>query len=78
MIFPKTFTFILLAFSLAIISSNSAAQAASFVDPHVILRDNFQGWGTSLAWWADVVGGMESEIVDHVVDAIFSVWFTLD
>lgn len=27
------------------------------VDPNLVLVDNFDGWGTSLCWWANVVGG---------------------
>ena len=27
------------------------------VDPGSVLVDNFTGWGTSLCWWANVVGG---------------------
>jgi O-glycosyl hydrolase len=27
------------------------------VDPNTLLVNNFQGWGTSLCWWANVVGG---------------------
>ena len=27
------------------------------VDPTSVLVDNFTGWGTSLCWWANVVGG---------------------
>jgi len=27
------------------------------INPHVVLVDNFEGWGTSLCWWANVLGG---------------------
>lgn len=27
------------------------------VDPKLVLVDNFDGWGTSLCWWANLVGG---------------------
>jgi len=27
------------------------------IDPHLVLVDNFEGWGTSLCWWANVAGG---------------------
>lgn len=27
------------------------------VDPHTVLVPSFEGWGTSLCWWANVVGG---------------------
>lgn len=47
---------------------------SAFVDPNVVLQKNFKGWGTSLAWWADVVGGMDQDVFDYVVDNLFSVW----
>lgn len=46
---------------------------SAYVDPGVVLQPSFKGWGTSLAWWADVVGGMDQDVFDHVVDALFSV-----
>lgn len=49
---------------------------SSFVDPNVVLQPNFKGWGTSLAWWADMVGGMESDVFDYVIDSLFSVHAT--
>jgi O-glycosyl hydrolase len=27
------------------------------INPHAVLVDNFEGWGTSLCWWANVLGG---------------------
>ena len=27
------------------------------VDPNLVLVEDFEGWGTSLCWWANVVGG---------------------
>ena len=38
-----------------------AAQSADIsatVNPSSVLVANFQGWGTSLSWWANVVGGL--------------------
>ena len=26
------------------------------INPHAVLVDNFEGWGTSLCWWANVLG----------------------
>ena len=31
--------------------------AAATVNPHAVLVNSFAGWGTSLCWWAHVVGG---------------------
>src|SRR6478609_7532090 len=38
--------------------SSAPAQTSvqTIVDPNVILVDNFEGWGTSLCWWANMVG----------------------
>lgn len=33
---------------------------------------NFEGWGTSLAWWAEFVGTLEPERQDQVLNMIFS------
>ena len=33
------------------------AQYTAVVNPASVLVANFQGWGTSLAWWSNVVGG---------------------
>lgn len=52
-----------------------AQEEGSFVDPNIVLQEKFQGWGTSLAWWADMVGGMEPDVIEHVTDALFSVRF---
>ena len=54
--------------------SGTTAVAASGFSPgaiEVTSRDayRFQGWGTSLAWWANVVGGWQSS--KQIVDALF-------
>jgi O-glycosyl hydrolase len=33
-------------------------------------RQTFEGWGTSLCWWANHVGGWSQDAVDAVVDAV--------
>ena len=33
------------------------ADYTALVDPNVVVVTNFEGWGTSLCWWANVVGG---------------------
>lgn len=38
-----------------------------FQDIHVI----WDGWGTSLCWWANFVGGLPKEDFDYVVDLLF-------
>ncbi|CAG7722702.1 unnamed protein product, partial [Allacma fusca] len=32
----------------------------------------FEGWGTSLAWWPDVLGKMPEDVIDHITKAFFS------
>ena len=45
-------------FSLLLFCSLLSARAdyTAFVDPSVVVVANFEGWGTSLCWWANVVG----------------------
>ncbi len=33
------------------------SQTIAVVNPSLVLVDNFQGWGTSICWWGNVVGG---------------------
>ena len=40
------------------------------VDPKTVLVDDFEGWGTSLCWWANVVGGYSNR--DEYADLAFS------
>ncbi|HEV2330652.1 MAG TPA: glycoside hydrolase [Verrucomicrobiae bacterium] len=40
------------------------------INPANILVDNFQGWGVSLCWWANVVGGYTNR--DEYADLIFN------
>src|SRR5215467_1267850 len=66
-----------LVLSLALVPSPAggmSALASSISSPGVIELTStdayqFQGWGTSLAWWANVVGGWQSS--EQIVDALF-------
>lgn len=40
------------------------------IDPSKVLVDDFQGWGVSLCWWANVVGGYSNR--DEYADLIFN------
>ncbi len=40
------------------------------VDPLNVLVDHFQGWGVSLCWWANIVGGYSNR--DEYADLIFN------
>jgi O-glycosyl hydrolase len=44
-------------FSLTCIVTGSAATNLTVIDARTVLVRNFEGWGTSLCWWAHVVGG---------------------
>lgn len=35
-------------------------------------RQTFEGWGTTLCWWANVIGGWSEENVDKVMDLLYS------
>jgi hypothetical protein len=48
---------------------------SSFVDPQVVYKE-WAGWGTSLAWFSDVLGGMPDDVHDEIVDGLFSVCLT--
>jgi O-glycosyl hydrolase len=50
----KVRTFVLL---LSLAAIPASADYTAFVDPNVVVVTNFEGWGTSLCWWANVVGG---------------------
>src|SRR5579864_7310826 len=54
---PRSHRFTLCLFML--LGSKAFAQTdyTATVDPNLVLVDNFEGWGTSLCWWANVVGG---------------------
>lgn len=46
-----------LFFALAVITPARAATNVITVDARAVLVSRFEGWGTSLCWWANVVGG---------------------
>lgn len=35
-------------------------------------RQTFEGWGTTLCWWANVIGGWSEENIDTVMDLLYS------
>ena len=46
---------------IVLVLAQSRTMAASVdytatINPHAVLVDNFEGWGTSLCWWANVLG----------------------
>jgi O-glycosyl hydrolase len=47
----------------------SSAAAVAKISPDKILVDDFQGWGVSLCWWANVVGGYSNR--DEYADLVF-------
>jgi O-glycosyl hydrolase len=48
------------------------AQATiAVVDPSVIYVRNWEGWGTSLAWWATIVGGWSDTNRNALADTFF-------
>lgn len=44
----------------------------AFVDPGVVF-ETWRGWGTSLAWFGDVLGGFDQGVQDEIINALFSV-----
>ena len=49
------------------------AHAQYFVNPRAVYVESFEGWGTSLAWWPDVLGHMSDEVIEKVTTSFFSV-----
>lgn len=47
------------------------------VNPNLVLQDDFQGFGTSLAWWADVVGGWSEPQRSQLMNYLFADTFTI-
>ena len=54
-----TLSKVILAAFLATVCRTTPAQTTytALVDPNLVLVDSFEGWGVSLCWWANVVGG---------------------
>lgn len=60
-------------FSLALLSIIlGATTEAAFVDPQYRLVE-WTGWGTSLAWFSDNLGGFDQTVMDEINKAFFSV-----
>lgn len=49
-----------------------ARSETAFVDPNYKLVE-WTGWGTSLAWFSDVLGGMNQDVQDEINYSLFSV-----
>ena len=41
------------------------------VDPGVIIIENFEGWGTSLCWWANIVGNWPEKERNRIINYVF-------
>lgn len=52
-------------------SQTTNAAVTVTVDPSVQYQ-TLDGWGTSLAWWGNVVGGWNNAMEDEIVDKIFN------
>lgn len=50
----------------------AATTINSPVNPNLVIEDEFQGFGTSLAWWADVVGGWSEPERSEIINYLFS------
>jgi len=58
----------LLFLALSTLPGNEGA----FVDTQVKFSD-WQGWGSSLAWFGDVLGGLPQDVQDEIISGLFSV-----
>lgn len=58
------------ALALLAVASASAAQQTATVSPAAQYQ-TWDGWGTSLSWWAVVVGGWSEENRDQIADLLF-------
>ncbi len=64
--------FAVLIFSFVLSALPLRAQETNFVakiEPANVLVEGFQGWGTSLCWWANVIGGYSNR--DDYADKVF-------
>jgi prepilin-type processing-associated H-X9-DG protein len=50
--------------------SSARADYTTVVNPNSVLVNNFQGWGTSLCWWANVIGNYPNRT--NYVDLAFT------
>ena len=75
--------FVFAAVLLALIPSEIQCQSEEdrvnyFVDPSIRFVQ-LEGWGTSLAWFGDLLGGMDEDVIKEITTALFSVlWLQLN
>ena len=60
----------IIAFFLLVAPASTRADYTAIVSPGTIVATNFQGWGTSLAWWANVIGSYPNRT--NYVDLAFT------
>jgi O-glycosyl hydrolase len=53
------------------LASNQDAPARATVDPTTVYVSNFEGWGTSLIWFANVTGGWSDTNRNALADAVY-------
>lgn len=53
--FARRFSILAVLFSF--VAAGARADYTAVVSPGSVVVSNFDGWGTSLCWWANVVGG---------------------
>lgn len=51
----------------------SSIRCQYFVNPRAVFVEELEGWGTSMAWWADLLGDMPNDVVEEITNAVFSV-----
>ena len=67
---PWILPLLLLALALSCpVPEGRAADQPAHINPHAVLVDSFDGWGTSLCWWAHVLG--DSTNREAYADAAF-------
>lgn len=64
----------LLAIFCLLVLVNDFHANAAFVDPDFKLVDSWTGWGTSLAWFSDMLGGFDKSVQDKINYDLFSVF----
>jgi O-glycosyl hydrolase len=66
----RCFHFFITAVFLFTLSTSARADYTAVVNPNSIVVTNFQGWGSSLCWWANVIGGYSNRT--NYVDLAFN------
>lgn len=65
--------FILCVAALAACPASSLRAALPIkVDPNRVLVSHFEGWGTSLCWWAHVIGHFPPKVQEAICDLLFN------